>query len=156
MKAYPHRFVPSLWWLAWLLLASGLLLVPGMLALRLEWDVPDTWIGPRSWYAAAHGMLAFISLLFMGALLAIHVRHGLRQKHSRKSGLTLLFVLPLPVLTGWGIYYIANEHWAAGLSIVHTATALLIAIPMTAHAIAARRQRRAGAAWSPRVARPGK
>jgi cation transport ATPase len=133
--------------LAWLLLASGLLLVPGMLALRLEWDIPDAWIGPRSWYAAAHGMLAFIALLFMGALLAIHVRHGLRQKHSRGSGLTLLFVLPLPVLTGWGIYYIASEHWATGISIVHATTALLIAIPLAAHALAARKRQRASATW---------
>jgi hypothetical protein len=141
VKAYPRSFVPFLWWLAAFLLLSGLLLIPGMLALRLEWDVSDAWVGPRSWYAGAHGLLAFIALLLMGALLAIHVRHGLRQKYCRKSGLTLLFALPLPVLSGWGIYYISNESWARAISLTHAFVGLALGVLLPIHWLAGRARR---------------
>ena len=131
-----------LWWLAGLLLVSGLLLLPGMLALRLQWDISERFIGPRSWYAAIHGFLAFAALMVMGALLAIHVRHGLRQKHSRKSGYSLLFVLPLIVLSGWGIYYIADESWSVGISLSHLLVALVMTVLLPLHWFLARQRKR--------------
>jgi hypothetical protein len=44
------------WSVVSLLLLSGLVLLPGMLALRLEWDVPERWLpGARNLWAAGHG-----------------------------------------------------------------------------------------------------
>jgi hypothetical protein len=140
MKAYPRNFLAWFWSLLALIAITGLVLLPGMLALRLEWDVPDRWLPPaRVAWAATHGLLAFLTLLLLGSLLPLHVRHGLRQLKNRGTGIALLATLPLLVLSGWGIYYLSDEDWARWTSELH----VLIALPISAlvgwHAWRARR-----------------
>jgi len=87
MKAYPRNFLAWFWSLLALIAITGLVLLPGMLALRLEWDVPDRWLPPaRATWAATHGLLAFLTLLLLGSLLPLHVRHGLRQPKEPRHG----------------------------------------------------------------------
>lgn len=127
MKAYPRHFLAWFWSLLALIAITGLVLVPGMLALRLEWDVPDRWLPPaRVFWAAAHGLLAFLTLLLFGSLLPLHVRHGLRQMKNRGTGIALLSALPVLILTGWGIYYLSDENVARWTSVLHVLVALLI------------------------------
>lgn len=129
MKAYPRNFLWWFWTLLALIAITGLALLPGMLALRLEWDVPDSWMPPgRLLWAAAHGLLAFLTLLLFGSLLPLHVRHGLRQRKNRVTGIALLFVLPVLILSGWGIYYVSDENASRWTSELH----VLIAVPISA------------------------
>lgn len=140
MKAYPRNFLTWFWTLLALIAITGLVLLPGMLALRLEWDVPDRWLpSGRVLWAAAHGLLAFLTLLLFGSLLPLHVRHGLRQRKNRGTGIALLFVLPVLILTGWGIYYLSNEDAARWTSEIHVLIAVPISVLVGWHAWRARR-----------------
>jgi hypothetical protein len=139
MKAYPTHFLGWFWSVLALLALTGLALVPGMLALRFEWDVPEgLMINGRLFWAGAHGLLAFAALLLFGGLLPLHVRHGLRQRNNRLTGISLLATLPLLVLTGWGIYYLSNELLARWTSAAHVLVALPIAAILAWHAWRAR------------------
>lgn len=129
MKAYPPNYLGWFWSVLGLLALTGIALVPGMLALRFEWEVPAAWMPDgRILWAAAHGLLAFCTLLLLGSLLPLHVRHGLRQRKNRRTGITMLWTLPLLILTGWGVYYIDNETAARWTSAIH----VLIAVPISA------------------------
>jgi hypothetical protein len=140
VKAYPRSFVVWFWALLALLAVTGLALVPGMLALRLEWEVPEQWMPQgRVIWAALHGLLAFGSLLLLGSLLPLHVRHGLRQRRNRGTGIALLSTWPVLLLTGWGIYYVSNELLARWTSVAHSLIALPISVFLGVHAWRAHR-----------------
>jgi hypothetical protein len=140
MRAYPRNFLAWFWSLLGLIALTGLVLLPGMLALRLEWDVPDRWLPPaRVTWAAVHGLLAFLTLMLLGSILPLHVRHGLRQLKNRGTGIALLATLPVLILTGWGIYYFSNEDLARWTSVLHVLIALPISVLLGWHAWRAQR-----------------
>ena len=141
MRAYPRYFLALFWLIVAGVLASGVMLAPGALELRFGWEVPEHLLPPgRVTWAAVHGLAAFATLTAFGALLPLHVRHGLRQSKNLRSGISLLVALPVLALTGWAIYYMADELWSLGASAAH----MLMAIPVTAvvivHAIRGRRR----------------
>jgi hypothetical protein len=140
MKAYPRNFLAWFWTLLGLIALTGIALLPGMLALRLEWDVAESWLPPgRILWAAAHGLFAFLTLLLFGSLLPLHVRHGLRQLKNRGTGIALLTTLPVLILTGWGVYYVSDENVARWTSVLHVLVALPIGALIGWHAWRARR-----------------
>src|SRR5256885_2243462 len=100
MKAYPKGFISLLWWWIFALVpVSGVMLIPAMLEMRLDWSIvfalPS---GSRVWVAALHALAAFATLMVLGALLPLHIRHGWRRRLYFKSGLTLmLFAFSLPL-----------------------------------------------------------
>lgn len=140
MKAYPRGFLPLMWCVMATLFASGLLLVPGMLELKLGWDValplPE---GSRLWFAAVHALVAFAALVCVGALLPLHVRHGWRLRQNVRSGLAVLTVFAVLALTGLAIYYIAEERVSLWSSALHACIGIVAALAITIHVIAARR-----------------
>lgn len=139
MKAYPKEFLGWFWSMLALLALTGIVLFPGMLALRFDLDVPERWmIGGRIFWAGAHGLGAFCALLLFGSLLPLHVRHGLRQRRNRSTGIALLMTLPLLILTGWGVYYVSNESLARWTSALHVIVALPISAFLAWHAWRAR------------------
>jgi hypothetical protein len=122
------------------LLASGLLLAPGAFELRLAWDVPGRLPGGwRVGAAALHAAFSFAVLVFVGALIPMHMRAGLRRGRNVGTGLTLVVLFLALALTGLGIYYIGDEHASALISMTHLALGLLGCVPVAWHAIAGRR-----------------
>lgn len=140
MKAYPASFLQVFWWVAAVLVVSGLALLPNMLEVRLEWTLPFTMpSGSRVWLGALHALFAFGALIVFGALIPLHVRNGLRGGKHLKSGVALLaIVFGLP-LTALGIYYLSNESMSKLASIVHVVFGVLAAGVLTAHVVVARR-----------------
>jgi hypothetical protein len=140
VKAYPRSFLGWFWFVLALLTITGIALIPAMLSLRFEWDVADAWLPPgRVMWAASHGLFAFGTLLLLGSLLPLHVRHGLRQRKNRSTGILLLVTFPALLLSGWGIYYFSNESLARWTSALHVLIALPISIAIGVHAWRARR-----------------
>jgi hypothetical protein len=140
VKAYPRSFLGWFWCVLAVLTITGIALVPGMLSLRFEWDLAEAWLPPgRVKWAALHGLFAFGTLLLLGSLLPLHVRHGLRQRKNRGSGITLLVTFPALLLSGWGIYYFSNESLARWTSALHVLIALPISVAIGIHAWRAHR-----------------
>lgn len=142
MLSYPKGFLASLWVVLALLFMTGLVLLPGALEMRLEWDLP--WRlpgGMRIAVAAAHALGAFLTLLVIGALIPLHMRQGLRRQRSVATGIWLLVILGLLAISGLAIYYVGGEFSSVLASMVHVVAGLAIIIPLTVHAVKGRRMR---------------
>jgi hypothetical protein len=95
-----------------------------------------------------HGAAAMAALLVLGTLLPGHVPGGWKRRWSRWSGGGLLGVSALLILSGWGLYYVGDDRWRAGLSLAHSVIGLPLPLLLVVH-IARRRKGKPKAA--PRV-----
>ena len=136
MKGYP-AFVHSLTWILMLgLLISGLLILPGMLDLKFEIDVPFRLRGEWTLImAASHALFAFLAVGLVGALLPVHIRLNLRRHIKRLSGFTLLGATSLLILTALGIYYFGDPDLSHLSSLIHTVVGLVMGLVFILHAL---------------------
>lgn len=134
MTGYPKWFSRLLWWVSVLLLATGLLLIPTMLDMRLEWDVPWRLEGDQRVYvAAAHFVVGFALIWVTGALWTVHMRHGWRRKQNRLTGALLAGGLAVLILTAAGALYAGDEALSLWSSLGHTLLGLTGVVLMPAH-----------------------
>ncbi|NML91265.1 DUF4405 domain-containing protein [Sphingobium sp. TB-6] len=127
MSRRPPQFstrLPS--WQKWLIYTSFSLLVSaGVCWLVLEYFVRvDGEFGPERspWQPtllSIHGLACFAFLVAVGAMLPVHVRLGLLGKRNRKSGIATGGIILFMALTGYGLYYIADDSLRAWASTVH-------------------------------------
>mgnify|MGYP003490394215 FL=1 len=117
------RWRSVLSWVSFALWLSGALWLAARHLFASESD-----FGPQvpAWAAqvlAVHGAVAMVSLITFGAWLPLHVAPRLRQSCHRLTGFTQLGLLSILAVTGYGLYYIADEgsrptwgvaHWVAG------------------------------------------
>jgi hypothetical protein len=97
-----------------------------------------------------HGAAAMAFLLVFGALLPQHLPNGWHQKRQRPSGLTLVVVCAILVLTGWGLYYVSDESSRPAARVTHSILGILLPLGMAAHVWRARRRSRLDAPRSRR------
>ncbi len=94
------------------------------------------------WLLKAHGAGAFVSLIAFGYLLASHIPTGWRTKRARRLGLTMVASIVLMALTGYGLYYIADEDWRAAVGWLHLGIGVLLPLTLMLHIFFARRAKR--------------
>ena len=80
----------------------------------------------RPLWMRLHGAAAMIFLVIFGTLLTQHVPAGWQQKSQRPSGLSIISACVILILTGWGLYYMADENVRNGLHWVHTSVGLIL------------------------------
>lgn len=92
-----------------------------------------------------HGAAAMVFLIILGVVIH-HISPGWQQKGQRLSAITLLVICGFLILTGWGLYYIGEEHWRHWASIIHCVLGVLLPgfIFFHAYNARARRKRRSG------------
>jgi hypothetical protein len=140
MKGYPPRFLPVLWTVCALLLASGLLLLPTTLALRFGWTLPWRLPGDaRIATAAMHAAVSFAVLGIAGALWSIHMRAGWRRHRQRATGAALVAGLGGLTLSAVGVYYLGESGAADTAALIHVLLGLGLVPPFAIHALGARR-----------------
>jgi hypothetical protein len=66
-----------------------------------------------------HGFSAALALVLLGWVAADHVPKAWRQGRRRSSGPILLGLLALLSLSGWALYYTADEAWRAWMATGH-------------------------------------
>jgi heme A synthase len=135
MRGYPKWFYKYLMLLYVALFISGLLLIPTMLEVMLSWDIP--WrlsADQRILTAALHTTFGFLTFMFMGALWTIHMREGWRKNKNKKSGLGLIAILFLLLLSAIGIYYLSDDQSLTIASIIHTVLGISILLFFIQHA----------------------
>ncbi len=72
-----------------------------------------------SYALALHGAAAQIFLILAGCMLIIHILPRLAWRHNRTSGLIMLIIFMTLILTGWALYYLANEQFRSLSSTIH-------------------------------------
>lgn len=143
LKGYPAWFFPLLLVVMFVLLGTGVVLIPTMLEMRLDLDSPVS-IGRdlRLLSAASHTTMGFLVLALIGAVLAIHVRIGWRVKLNRISGVGLLALFAIMLLTGLGMFYVGGLTLSRACSIVHLGAGILSAFLLGWHIFKGLRMRR--------------
>ena len=139
MKTYPRSFGPLLHITLLALLTSGMLLAPGALQMRLEWDMP--WVlssGARVWVAALHALSFFLMLGLVGALWTVHVRSGWVRRENLISGALLLLAFGLLGVTGLALYYAGGERLPVWSAVAHLLVGGALPGLYAAHRIGAR------------------
>jgi heme A synthase len=132
---YPKWFYKALMVMLITLLVSGVLLIPTMLDLRLEWDMP--WrlsADMRIYTAALHTLFAFMVFMAIGALWSIHMRQGWRKKSNKKSGLALMCLMSLLLLSAVAIFYLSDELALTLASLIHAVLGVGIGLLFIQHA----------------------
>lgn len=110
MTGYPKWFMYSLIAALIGLLATGVLLTPTSLDLRLEWDVP--WrlaADSRQFTVAAHSVTAFAVIFAIGALWPVHMRAGWRTKRNHITGVGLGVLMGGLFISSIGVLYAGSE-----------------------------------------------
>ncbi|OYV37341.1 MAG: hypothetical protein B7Z83_04960 [Thiomonas sp. 20-64-5] len=139
MKTYPRSFAPVLHATMLVLLGTGLVLAPGALHMRIEWDMP--WFlssGLRVWVAALHALCFLLMFGLIGALWTVHIRAGWVRRENLASGALLLVVFGLLGLSGLGLYYAGGEALPAWSAVAHLLAGGLLPVLYAAHRLGAR------------------
>lgn len=127
MKAYPSWFLPVLLTSIIVLIVSGLLLIPTTLEMRFMQNVSWRLSGSlRLIDVATHTSVSYLIMMIIGALGMIHMRAGWRKQQNHISGILLLSVFVILLLSGLGLLYFGEESWILTASVAHIAAGVMI------------------------------
>jgi hypothetical protein len=103
--------------------------------------------GPEFWQVLAadmlmlHGGAAMVTLVFLGALIPLHVRRAWRTGRNRKTGPTMIAVNALLIATAFGLYYAGSDTLRPWASDLHLAIGLALPPLLALHVWLGRRSR---------------
>lgn len=104
--------------------SGGLLTLSGLVWLGLHYAAP-TGAPAAALALETHGAAAMAVLFLAGAVAALHVPGGWRERKNRSSGIAVASLLLLLTFTGFLLYYAGDDmvreaagvaHWAVGLA----------------------------------------
>jgi O-antigen/teichoic acid export membrane protein len=94
------------------------------------------------WCLRVHGAVMLAFLAAFGAMVPTHMRPAWRRRTNRWSGLSMILVVTILVLTGYGLYYVGEENTRAWISAAHWGLGLGAAGALIVHRALGRRRRR--------------
>ena len=118
----------------------GVLLVTGVVWMVVQSN-PDEGNPTASLMLKVHGAAAMVALILFGALIN-HIRNGWRAKKNRASGIPMLLVIVLLIVTGYGLYYAGDEQLRSLISRWHAWIGVGVFLLLPAHALLGRALRR--------------
>lgn len=134
-------------YLAFALLAlSGLAWLGGHYGLRSDPELPHPL---EAWALKLHGAATMLGLLAVGSLLPQHVRFAWRARRNRASGAIILSLAGVLMVTGYGLYYAADEDLRTWISLAHWGLGLVLPAGVVWHVAAGRRRKKGGAPKAP-------
>lgn len=127
MKNYPKWFEPSLWGCVFLLILTGIAIIPKALSIRFTIDLPISLADELSQLSRiGHAVFAFIFLFIVGSLWSIHMRHGWRKNQKRISGSFLVGSIFILSITALIFYYAFDDGLTGIISIIHIVFGILM------------------------------
>lgn len=123
----------------------GLLLVSGLLWLWAHYfltGVNDfgTIMSPlEHWSMQLHGAIVFPFSFIVGSLLLQHMRRAHKAGANRVSGWSMVALLSILALTGYGLYYLASEESRPWWSLIHWLLGCSLPILICLHILLGRR-----------------
>jgi hypothetical protein len=93
----------------------------------------------ETWWLRLHGAAAMAFLVVFGTLLSVHIRGAWRLGRNRVTGVVMLSLASLLVVSGYGLYYSGEETLRQWTSVVHWIIGLAALPAMVAHMIIGKR-----------------
>ncbi|MDP8986057.1 MAG: hypothetical protein M3N97_13690 [Pseudomonadota bacterium] len=93
------------------------------------------------WWLRLHGAAMLGFLVVFGSLLPGHVVHGWRHRRNHRSGLFMLVTVSALTLTGYLLYYWAEESTRPWISAAHWVLGLGATLGLVLHVIGKRSAR---------------
>jgi CHASE2 domain-containing sensor protein len=91
-----------------------------------------------------HGAAAFVAMLALGAMGAVHARRAWVLRRNRFSGLIVATAFGLLVLSGYALYYLVDEITRPAVSILHWSVGLALVPMLVVHIAVGRRNQSLG------------
>ncbi len=91
------------------------------------------------WSIKLHGAGAMVGLFFIGSLMNSHIRRAIKAKRNVFSGWTMIAIMLILVISGYGLYYLAGENNRAIWSAVHWIIGLLFPCFLILHILLGRK-----------------
>ena len=130
--------------MAWYAVA-GTLLVTGvawLVADRIKTSpAPVIWQQSAATLLMVHGGAAMLALLLLGALAQVHVQRAWRSRRNRISGVAMVVINSILVLTAFGLYYSGSDVVRSWISDLHTGCGLFLPLLVAVHVLIGRRSR---------------
>jgi heme A synthase len=101
----------------------------------------DVWQWSAAWLLMVHGGGAMATLLLLGALMPVHAYQAWRRRKNRVSGMVMLTLNAVLVVTSFGLYYIASETVRPWMSNIHIAGGFCLPFLFVLHIALGRRTR---------------
>lgn len=122
-----------------LLLGSGIAWILAHYLLPLPDDAARHPLEP--WAMRIHGAAAMFGLAVLGSIWTTHVQPAWHRGTHRLSGGSLFLLWSALTLSGYGLYYLADESLRATTSWLHMICGLLLPLGLLLHVIQAARAR---------------
>jgi cation transport ATPase len=122
-----------------LLLISGAGWLLGRYLLRTSGAFGDVPHPSEVWWLRLHGAMAMAFLVVFGALMPVHIVQNWQRRVNRYTGLAVLVVVGLLVLSGYGLYYIAEDKPRAVASVLHWVIGLAASGALALHVLIGKR-----------------
>jgi hypothetical protein len=125
--------------------ATGALTASGLLWLFARYGPTAGANGPGPWAAttlAIHGACAIVATAVFGALIGNHVAYRWRRPGNRFLGYLQLGLWISLLVTGYALYYLADEVTRPVWSAAHWIVGLILPIALAAHALTGQRNAR--------------
>ncbi len=129
-------------------ISMGLLWVSGTMWLLAHYALPLPEEAARHplepWAMRVHGAATLFGMAVLGALWGTHVLRAWNENRHRLSGGTLLGLWLGLALSGYGLYYLADEDWRAAISWLHIGAGSGLPLALAIHILSAVARRKAG------------
>jgi hypothetical protein len=99
----------------------------------------ELWQTTASYMLMVHGGAAMATLMLLGALVPLHVRHGWRRRRNRVTGSLMAACNAVLILTAFGLYYLGSDTVRSWTSNVHIGAGLFLPILFCVHVFVGRR-----------------
>lgn len=80
-----------------------------------------------------HGAMAFLMMIGFGFVLGAHVPRSWKTKKKRRTGILLVAMPSLLVISGYLLYYIAEDTFREWLEYIHLAIGFLLPFILLLH-----------------------
>jgi hypothetical protein len=109
----------------WFYLSGSVLALSGVgwlashFFLRAENQIAGMPHPSEPWWLRVHGAAMIGFLIVFGALLPGHIARGWRGSVNKRSGIIMILLVGLLIVTGYGLYYVVDDGLRANVSLVH-------------------------------------
>ncbi len=109
---------------------------------RKDISSDEIWQQSVAYLLMVHGGAAMVTLLFLGALMPLHVMRAWRSRRNRVSGSTMVTLNAILIVTAFGLYYLGSDMLRPWTSWIHIVAGFSVALWLPVHIFLGRRQTR--------------